>query len=143
MDLPLHGVTETLLPPEPEDARQQLAAALEDGGRLEDLKALVADHPAFLAAWAHLADRALAAGDPAVAYACARTGYHRGLDRLRQHGWRGQGTVPWRHEPNRGFLRSLHALMHAAAAIGEDTEAERCRTFLLELDPDDGLGVRG
>ena len=27
------------------------------------------------------------------------------LDALRRSGWRGQGPVPWEHEPNRGFLR--------------------------------------
>jgi hypothetical protein len=49
--------------------------------------------------------------------------------------------VPWRHEPNRGFLRSVHALLRAAEAIGEDAERDRCRDFLRELDPDNALGV--
>ena len=49
-------------------------------------------------------------------YAYARTGYHRGLDALRRAGWRGQGPVPWEHEPNRGFLRALAALARAADA---------------------------
>ena len=44
----------------------------------------------------------------------------------------GHGPVPWEHEPNRGFLRSLHALGQAAAALGEEDEAERCRTFLRD-----------
>ena len=52
-------------------------------------------------------------------YAYARVGYHRGLDLLRRNGWKGHGPVPWEHEPNRGFLRCLHALARAAAAIGE------------------------
>ena len=39
------------------------------------------------------------------------------------------------HEPNQGFLRALHALALAAAAIGERDEAERCRKFLADSDP--------
>jgi hypothetical protein len=69
------------------------------------------------------------------AYAYARTGYHRGLDALRRAGWKGSGPVPWSHEPNRGFLRALHALGQAAAAIGEDDEAARCAQFLHDSDP--------
>jgi hypothetical protein len=143
MDLPLHGVTETLLPAEADEARRRLAEILDSdpARRTAELKALVGAHPAFLDGWAHLAGEALEAGDAVQAYAFARTGYHRGLDRIRQHGWRGKGAVPWRHEPNRGFLRSVRALWRAADAIGETDEAERCRTFLLELDPDDALGV--
>ena len=135
--------TRDLLPPESDDARRRLAEIL-DGDRARrtaELEALVAAHPSFLDGWAHLAADALEADHAVSAYAYARTGYHRGLDRIRQHGWRGQGAVPWRHEPNRGFLRSVHALASAAEAIGETDEAERCRAFLLELDPDDALDV--
>jgi hypothetical protein len=67
-------------------------------------------------------------------YAYARVGYHRGLDALRRHGWKGHGPVPWAHRPNQGFLRSLFALGRAAAAIGETEEAHRCRAFLDECD---------
>ncbi|CAO5190197.1 DUF3151 domain-containing protein [Frankia sp. AiPs1] len=91
--------------------------------------------PALSAPWAALAERALAGGRSVEAYAYARTGYHRGLDALRRAGWRGTGPVPWSHEPNRGFLRSLAALGQAAAAIGETDEADRCRTFLTDSDP--------
>ncbi len=87
-------------------------------------------HPACLAAWAALAEAAMSRGEVLVSYAFARTGYHRGLDQLRRAGWRGNGPIPWEHEPNQGFLRSLHALAEAAAAIGEEDEAERCRAFL-------------
>ena len=69
------------------------------------------------------------------AYAAFRVGYHRGLDRLRQSGWRGTGYVRWEHETNRGFLRALEGLRAAAATIGETDEAERCDLFLHQLDP--------
>jgi len=62
-------------------------------------------------------------------------GYHRGLDALRRNGWKGHGPVPWSHEPNRGFLRCLISLQRAAAAIGEDDEAERCAAFIVDCDP--------
>jgi hypothetical protein len=79
-----------------------------------------------------LAEQALEAGDAVAAYAYARTGYHRGLDQLRRAGWRGQGLIPWEHEPNRGFLRSLNALGRAAGLIGEQDEADRCAQFLSD-----------
>jgi hypothetical protein len=44
--------------------------------------------------------------------------------------------VPWAHAPNRGFLRALAALQRAAAAIGEDDEAQRCASLLADSDPD-------
>jgi hypothetical protein len=49
--------------------------------------------------------------------------------------------VRWSEPGNRGFLRALHLLLVAAAAVGEEDEAARCREFLLELDPDDGVGA--
>lgn len=93
---------------------------------------IAAKHPAFPLAWALLAEEALAAGRPVEAYAYARTGYHRSLDALRRSGWKGHGPVPWSHEPNRGFLRSLAALARAAGEIGEVPEQERCWTFLKD-----------
>jgi hypothetical protein len=57
------------------------------------------------------------------------------LDALRRAGWKGSGPIPWAHEPNRGFLRALHALGQAAAAIGEGEEAARCAQFLADSDP--------
>src|SRR5258708_4369217 len=39
------------------------------------------------------------------------------------------------HEPNQGFLRALHMLAVAAAAIGENDEAARCREFLRDSSP--------
>lgn len=94
--------------------------------------------PRYLDAWARLGALAADRADPAGrahAYACFRVGYHRGLDQLRQSGWRGQGYVRWAHVPNRGFLRSLAGLGRMAAAIGEADEADRCRTFMAQLDP--------
>jgi hypothetical protein len=67
--------------------------------------------------------------------------YHRGLDRLRQSGWRGSGYVRWRHETNQGFLRALQGLGRQAAAIGEGDEAERCAQFLDQLDPELSRGA--
>jgi hypothetical protein len=93
---------------------------------------VAARFPAHCAAWAALAERAMAAGDPVAAYAYARTGYHRGLDQLRRAGWHGHGPIPWEHQANRGFLRSLHMLAVAAAAIGEDDEAQRCGDLLRD-----------
>ena len=93
---------------------------------------MAARFPDYSAAWAALAERAYAQGDPVTAYAYARTGYHRGLDQLRRAGWKGHGPIPWEHEPNRGFLRSLYLLGTSAAAIGEDDEAERCAQFLRD-----------
>ena len=114
--------------PDNEEAR----TALESG---VDPFEVAARHPDYSAVWAELADRAFVKGSVIDSYAFARTGYHRGLDQLRRAGWKGHGPIPWEHEPNRGFLRSLHALGRAAAAIGEDHEAERCRTFLRDSSP--------
>jgi hypothetical protein len=102
----------------------------------DDPASVAAAHPTSSAAWAALADAALAGGRTVEAYAYARTGYHRGLDALRRAGWKGQGPIPWAHEPNRGFLRALHALGVAAAGIGEDDEAARCAAFLADSDPE-------
>jgi uncharacterized protein DUF3151 len=123
----LGGIPPTLLPDDRE-VRDALAAGKAPSE-------VAAEHPSGQLAWAVLAEQALAAGEPVQAYAYARTGYHRGLDALRRSGWRGQGPVPWEHEPNRGFLRALHALREAAAAIGEDDEATRCRQFLQDSSP--------
>lgn len=96
---------------------------------------VAAKYPTSSLAWAQLADDAYAAGRTVESYAYARTGYHRGLDSLRRAGWKGHGPVPWEHEPNRGFLRALHALGRAAAAIEEKEEAERCAQFLRDSSP--------
>lgn len=96
---------------------------------------VAAAHPTCSAAWAELAERAAAIGETVASYAYARTGYHRGLDALRRAGWQGFGRVPWSHEPNRGWLRCVHALATAAQQIGETDEVDRCRQLLDDSDP--------
>lgn len=123
----LGGPPPTLLPDEGE-AR----VALENGTDPTDV---ASRFPAHSAAWAALADRAYAAGRVIESYAYARVGYHRGLDALRRAGWKGHGPVPWAHAPNRGFLRSVHALGRAANAISEAPEAARCAALLTDSDP--------
>lgn len=93
--------------------------------------------PASPLAWATLAQEARDAGaDDVTVYAYSRVGYHRSLDLLRRNGWKGNGPVPWAHEPNRGFLTSLALLALAARAIGETEEWERCSTFLRDSSPE-------
>ena len=141
MSNPVHlsgsGPPETVLDPEPAEARGALAQALEtpETDRRAAVSAVVAQWPRFLEAWATLGDLAR---DDVEAYAAYRVGYHRGLDRLRQSGWRGSGYVRWAHPENQGFLRALDGLRRAAGAIGEADEEERCDLFLRQLDPDWG-----
>jgi hypothetical protein len=123
----LGGPPPTLLPYDP------AAADLDAGG---EGRAAAAAHPASSLAWAAAAEEALASGDPLVGYAFARVGYHRGLDSLRRNGWKGHGPIPWSHEPNRGFLRSLAALALASDRIGDAEESVRCRQFLIDSDPE-------
>ena len=129
----LLGVPPTLLPEDP------AAESLTVGG---DPAMIAGRYPASALAWATLAETALATGFTVEAYAYARTGYHRSLDALRRAGWRGQGPVPWSHEPNRGFLRSVAALSRAAAELGETDEKDRCAGFLRDCSPEaaDALG---
>ena len=136
----LGGVPPTYLP---EQAHTEASQAMADGVAPA---VVAARSPAASLAWAVLAEQALeratAAGDDAgrtdgtvAAYAYARTGYHRGLDALRRAGWKGRGPVPWSHEPNRGYLRSVQALARAAELVGEQAEVARLRELLLDGDP--------
>ena len=128
------GPPETVLDPEDPAALAALEDALgrDPSGRRDAVAAVVARWPRFLDGWARLGQYAR---DDVDAYAAFRVGYHRGLDRLRQNGWRGSGYVRWTHLENRGFLRSLDGLQRMADAIGERDEAERCLLFLQQLDP--------
>ncbi len=117
-----------LLLPADEQAEAQLAAG-------EKAAAVAAAHPTASVAWATLAEQALDDDKVITAYAYARTGYHRGLDRLRRNGWKGFGPVPFAHEPNQGFLRCVAALARAADAIGETDEYQRCLDLLDDCDP--------
>jgi len=118
------GPPPTHLPDDP--AAAELAAGAEPA-------VVVRAHPESPLAWATLAEQAATDGaDDLTVYAYARVGYHRSLDLLRRNGWKGQGPVPWEHEPNRGFLRALAALSKAAGRIGESAEEERCATFLRD-----------
>lgn len=113
----------------PVDPAAELLAAGEPAGDI------ARQLPTSSLAWAVLAEAALDRGDDVAAYAYARVGYHRGLDQLRRNGWKGAGPVPWTHEPNRGFLRSLSALGQAAALFDEKDEVARVQAFLLDADP--------
>ncbi|MGI9051516.1 MAG: DUF3151 family protein [Ilumatobacteraceae bacterium] len=127
------GLPSTVLPLAPAQARQALLDALGVADeRRAAVSAVVAEYPRFLDAWAELGDLGR---DDIERYACYRVGYHRGLDALRASGWRGSGYVRWSEPTNRGFLRSLAGLGAMAEAIGEEEEAERIATFLLQLDP--------
>ncbi|WP_308466420.1 DUF3151 domain-containing protein [Rathayibacter soli] len=128
---------ETRLPAEPE----VVAALAAASGDLGMLRAAVTAHPTSSLAWVTLADATFDPDAPLESYAYARVGYHRGLDALRRAGWRGQGPVPWTHEPNRGVLRSLYALRRAAAAIGEADEVARLDEFLAGADPDAAAAI--
>ncbi|MHB8451414.1 MAG: DUF3151 domain-containing protein [Mycobacteriales bacterium] len=123
----LGGPPPTMLSPDPATGELDAGADPTDVARR---------HPASSIAWATLAEEALARGSAIEAYAYARTGYHRGLDALRRHGWKGHGPIPWEHVPNRGFLRAVAALRRAAQEIGERAEEERCRDFLRDADAD-------
>ena len=129
------GPPETVLNPEPAGALRSLddALAASPADRRARISAVVARWPQFLDAWARLGEEAR---DPVEAYACFRVGYHRGLDRLRQSGWRGSGYVRRRYPENRGFLRALAGLARAAAELGELEESDRCQHFLQQLDPE-------
>jgi hypothetical protein len=126
--------TRDLLGPDPillpADSEAEAALLAEENPGI-----VAAAHPSASVAWAALAEDALAEDRAITAYAYARTGYHRGLDKLRRNGWRGFGPVPFAHEPNQGFLRCVAALARAADAIGETDEYGRCLDLLDDCDP--------
>lgn len=120
----------------------ELATAVTGSESLEELETLAVANPKDSGVWAALAAYHLSQGtaegagaEKVTAYACARTGYHRGLDALRSNGWRGTGPVPWSHEPNRGVLRAIMMLATAARTIGEEDEYIRCLNLVNDCDP--------
>ena len=134
VNLSAQGPPTTKLPEVDVAVRHELKRALDADPTVR--RGLVADivsrNPRWIDAWVALGDLAR---DEIERYACYRVAYHRGLDLLRQNGWRGSGYLRWSHEPNRGFLRALSRLGVTAGTIGELDEAERCRLFVLQLEP--------
>lgn len=129
------GPPETVLPdlfPEAAAALDRALSIDDDDARRESISEVVAANPRFIDGWARLGELGR---HPIERYAAFRVGYHRGLDTLRQNGWRGSGFVRWEHPTNRGFLRALAGLQRTAAEIGEADEDERCALFLRQLDP--------
>ena len=128
------GLPTTVLPSVDAELASRLADALGEPTetRRAAVAGVVASAPRYLDGWAELGDLGR---DTIERYSAYRVGYHRGLDTLRANGWRGSGYVRWSEPTNRGFLRCLRGLGEMAAEIGEVDEAERCRTFLLQLDP--------
>jgi hypothetical protein len=129
------GPPETVLPdlfPEASAALDAALAISDEDERRNAISGIVATWPRFLDGWARLGELGR---HPIERYAAFRVGYHRGLDTLRQNGWRGSGFVRWQHPTNRGFLRALAGLQQTADEIGEADERDRCDLFLRQLDP--------
>ena len=142
LDISSDGVPSTSLPPEPEelDALDSLCDAIlsndeNQGSAMQELKNLVARYPDALSGWVAMGRIALANEETISAYAYFRVAYHRGLDKARASGWRGDGRIPWEITANRPFLSAIHGLAQCADAIGESGEAKRCNEFLGMLDP--------
>tara|TARA_B100001250_G_scaffold30790_1_gene25268 strand:- start:1526 stop:1960 length:435 start_codon:yes stop_codon:yes gene_type:complete len=134
VSLSKNGPPETVLPAENPLAIESLNEALQaPKAQIRDAIAeVIADWPNNLLAWATLGDFGR---DQVESYAAYRVGYHRGLDRLRQSGWKGSGFVLWEKTENLGFLRCLEGLAELSNEIGDTEESDRCFHFLKQLDP--------
>ena len=134
VSLSKNGPPETVLPAENPLAIESLNEALQaPKAQIRDAIAeVMADWPNNLLAWATLGDFGR---DQVESYAAYRVGYHRGLDRLRQSGWKGSGFVLWDKTENLGFLRCLEGLAELSNEIGDTEESDRCFHFLKQLDP--------
>lgn len=134
VSLSSQGPPNVVLPSESNELLAEYArvSELAEDEHRSQLASIVMGHPRSLMGWSQLGD---AGRDTLERYAYYRIGYHRGLDTLRQNGWRGSGYVKWSEPTNRGFLRCLRGLQQMAAAIGEEDEAERCAIFIQQLDP--------
>ncbi len=142
LDISSDGIPRTSLPPEPEefhalDALCDEILSSKDNRRpyMEKLPSLVARYPDALSGWVAMGRIALANEETISAYAYFRVAYHRGLDKARASGWRGDGHIPWEITANQPFLRAIQGLAQCANAIGESAEAKRCHEFLGMLDP--------
>ena len=134
VSLSKNGPPETVLPAENPLAIESLNEALQaPKAQIRDAIAeVIADWPNNLLAWATLGDFGR---DQVESYAAYRVGYHRGLDRLRQSGWKGSGFVLWDKTENLGCLRCLEGLAELSNEIGDTEESDRCFHFLKQLDP--------
>ena len=134
VSLSKNGPPETVLPAENPLAIESLNEALQaPKAQIRDAIAeVIADWPNNLLAWATLGDFGR---DQVESYAAYRVGYHRGLDRLRQSGWKGSGFVLWDKTENLWFLRCLEGLAELSNEIGDTEESDRCFHFLKQLDP--------
>ena len=134
VSLSKNGPPETVLHAENPLAIESLNEALQaPKAQIRDAIAeVIADWPNNLLAWATLGDFGR---DQVESYAAYRVGYHRGLDRLRQSGWKGSGFVLWDKTENLGFLRCLEGLAELSNEIGDTEESDRCFHFLKQLDP--------
>jgi hypothetical protein len=127
------GPPETVLPVDsPETQRLMTEISASQSLDRSKLLELISMAPRSPGVWALYGQHGT---DTLESYAAYRVGYHRGLDLLRANGWRGSGFVRWQHVSNQGFLLCLWGLQVHAELIGENDEAERCRLFLLQLDP--------
>lgn len=128
------GPPETRLPPDSIEVQHLVAQIVSSPG--ESSRGLAAQAvrlaPRSSLVWWACGNTAR---DVVERYAAFRVGYHRGLDALRANGWKGSGFVRWNHPGNVGFLRCLLGLQFAAGELNERDEEERCRLFLLQLDP--------
>ena len=146
LDISSGGVPRTSLPPEPEEldtldslCDKILSSKENNGPFMAKLHRLVERYPDALSGWVAMGWIALATEETISAYAYFRVAYHRGLDKARASGWRGDGHIPWEIPANRPFLRAIQGLAQCADAIGESVEAKRCNEFLGMLDPNHPL----
>ena len=130
------GLPETVLPPEDPEIIELLDSALklkDENQRRGKINEIAGNFPASIEVWKTVA---MNGRDIIESYAAFRVGYHRGLDALRKNGWRGSGYVRWRHPSNRGFLECLLGLQKISEEIRALEEADRCRIFVFQLEPD-------
>ncbi|MDG2301523.1 MAG: DUF3151 family protein [Acidimicrobiales bacterium] len=130
------GLPETVLPPENPQIDEALLTVfdtIDQNLRREKLNEVAEKFPSSITVWKAVG---VSGRDIIESYAAFRVGYHRGLDALRRNGWRGSGYVRWSHPSNRAFLECLSGLQEISEIIGDLEESERCKIFLLQLEPE-------